>query len=58
MKRRVVVTGMGAITPIGNNVEDYWASLLNGVSGAGRIKAFDPSGFTTQIACEVKDFDP
>ena len=56
--KRVVVTGMGAITPIGNNVETLWANLLAGKSGAGRITKFDPTLFRTQIAAEVKDFDP
>ena len=56
--KRVVVTGLGAITPLGNNVEDTWASLINGVSGAGPITLFDTSKFKTQFACEVKGFDP
>jgi len=56
--RRVVVTGMGALTPIGNNLEDYWKSLINGVSGAGPITHFDASKFKTQFACELKGFDP
>jgi 3-oxoacyl-[acyl-carrier-protein] synthase II len=56
--RRVVVTGLGAITPLGNNVEDTWASLLKGESGAGPITHFDASKFKTQFACEVKGFDP
>jgi 3-oxoacyl-[acyl-carrier-protein] synthase II len=56
--KRVVVTGLGAITPLGNNVQDYWTSLINGVSGAGRITHFDPSKFKTQFACEVKGFNP
>ncbi len=55
--KRVVVTGLGAITPIGNNVSAYWESLLNGKSGAGAITHFDASLFKTQFACEVKDFD-
>src|SRR6195952_1659336 len=55
--RRVVVTGLGALTPIGNNVPDYWASLINGVSGADIIKSFDISKFKTKFACEVKNFD-
>ena len=53
--RRVVVTGLGAITPLGNNVTDYWNNLLNGVSGAAPITRFDASKFKTQFACEVKD---
>lgn len=56
--KRVVVTGLGAITPLGNNVHDYWNGLINGVSGAGRITHFDPSKFKTQFACEVKGFNP
>lgn len=58
MSRRVVVTGLGALTPIGNNVSDYWNSLLKGVSGAGPITRFDATHFKTQFACEVKDFVP
>ncbi len=56
--RRVVVTGLGAITPIGNNVTDYWNNLINGVSGAAPITRFDASKFKTQFACEVKGFNP
>ena len=55
--RRVVVTGLGALTPIGNNVPDFWNALINGVSGAGPITRFDASKFKTQIACEVKNFN-
>lgn len=55
--RRVVVTGIGALTPIGNNVQDYWNALSNGVSGAAPITRFDASKFKTQFACEVKGFD-
>lgn len=55
--RRVVVTGMGAITPIGNTLNEYWNGLLNGVSGAGAITKFDSSKFKTQFACEVKGFE-
>ena len=55
--KRVVVTGLGAITPIGNNVSDFWENLVNGVSGAGPITHFDASLFKTQFACEVKGFD-
>jgi 3-oxoacyl-[acyl-carrier-protein] synthase II len=54
----VVVTGMGAITPLGLNVKDTWQALIEGRSGIGRITHFDPSGFPTQIAGEVKGFDP
>lgn len=58
MSRRVVVTGLGALTPIGNNVSDYWNNLLKGVSGAGPITRFDATHFKTRFACEVKDFVP
>src|SRR5690606_23684340 len=54
--RRVVVTGLGALTPIGNTVEEYWNSLINGVSGAAPITYFDASKFKTQFACELKNF--
>ncbi len=56
--RRVVVTGLGALTPIGNTVSDYWNNLLNGVSGAAPITRFDASKFKTRFACEVKGFNP
>ncbi|MEL6929613.1 MAG: beta-ketoacyl-ACP synthase II [Cyanobacteria bacterium J06600_6] len=56
--KRVVITGLGAITPIGKNLEDYWASLLQGRSGVGAITLFDASKHACQIAAEVKDFDP
>ncbi len=56
--KRVVVTGIGALTPIGNNLHDYWNGLINGVSGADRITLFDCSKFRTQFACELKQFDP
>ena len=55
--RRVVVTGIGALTPIGNNLKTYWESLVAGKSGAGPITHFDASNFKTRFACEVKDFD-
>jgi len=55
--KRVVVTGLGAITPLGNSVSELWDGLINGVSGAGPITQFDASKFKTQIACEVKNFD-
>lgn len=55
---RVVITGLGAITPIGNNVETFWENLKIGKSGAGPIRAFDASDYDIQIACEVKDFTP
>ncbi len=55
--KRVVVTGMGAITPIGKNIDEYWNSLVNGVSGAAPITRFDTTHFKTKFACEVKDFN-
>ena len=58
MTRRVVVTGLGAITPVGNDVPAMWEALLAGRSGAGRIACFDPTAFESQIAAEVKGFDP
>ena len=56
--KRVVVTGMGAITPLGMSVTEYWDGLANGVSGADFIKQFDTSKFKTKFACEVKNFEP
>lgn len=56
--KRVVITGMGAITPLGKSVPEYWDGLINGVSGAGPITLFDCSKFKTRFACEVKDFEP
>jgi len=56
--KRVVITGLGALTPIGNNVEEYWNNLMDGVSGSDRITLFDASKFKTRFACEVKNFDP
>jgi 3-oxoacyl-[acyl-carrier-protein] synthase II len=56
--KRVVVTGLGAVTPLGNNVNDYWLGLINGVSGAAPITRFDASKFKTRFACEVKGFNP
>lgn len=55
--KRVVITGLGALTPLGLDVETYWQSLLEGKSGAGRITHFDPRHFKTQFACELKGFD-
>ena len=57
-KKRVVITGMGALTPIGNSVDEYWINLLAGKSGAEPITKFDASLFKTKFACEVKNFDP
>lgn len=56
--RRVVVTGMGVLTPLGNNVADFWNSLVKGESGAGPITKFDASKFKTRFACELKNFNP
>ena len=56
--KRVVVTGLGAITPLGKNVSEYWEGLTNGVSGADYIQQFDCAKFKTRFACEVKDFEP
>src|SRR5579862_4084580 len=56
--RRVAVTGLGAITPIGNDVRSAWRAATAGESGVDFIRAFDPSGFPVRIAAEVKDFDP
>jgi 3-oxoacyl-[acyl-carrier-protein] synthase II len=56
--KRVVVTGMGALTPLGNTVDEYWNGLINGVSGAAPITQFDAGKFRTKFACEVKNFDP
>ena len=58
LRRRVVVTGIGALTPIGNTKDAYWNALVAGTSGAAPITYFDASKFKTQFACEVKDFDP
>lgn len=57
-KKRVVITGLGALTPIGNSVDEYWNNLIAGKSGADFITKFDASLFKTQFACEIKDFDP
>ncbi|SMO45630.1 beta-ketoacyl-ACP synthase II [Fodinibius sediminis] len=54
---RVVITGLGALSPLGNNVDDFWKNLINGVSGASRITHFDPSQFRTHFACELRNFD-
>jgi len=55
--RRVVITGLGAITPIGNDAKHYWKNLLNGVSGADKISRFDTTKFKTDFACEIKNYD-
>ena len=54
--KRVVVTGLGALTPIGNNIQEYWDGLVNGKSGAAPITRFDTTNFKTQFACELKNF--
>jgi len=56
--KRVVVTGLGTINPIGNNIQEYWNSLEQGTSGSDLIKGFDASKFKTQFACELKNYDP
>ena len=56
--KRVVVTGLGAITPLGNTVDQFWDNIVNGVSGAGPITRFDATKFKTRFACEVKGFSP
>lgn len=56
--KRVVVTGIGALTPIGNTLEEYWNGLISGISGANNITLFDASKFKTRFACELKNFDP
>ena len=58
MTRRVVITGLGLVTPVGNTVEDTWTALMNGRSGADYIKKFDAERFSVKFACEVKNFDP
>ena len=55
--KRVVVTGLGALTPIGNNVSEFWDNLTAGKSGAAPIQQFDASLFKTQFACEIKNFE-
>ncbi len=57
MKRRVVITGLGIVSPVGSNIDSAWDNIVNGRSGIGRISRFDPSTFNAQIAGEVKDFD-
>ena len=55
--RRIVITGIGMVTPLGNDLESTWSALLAGKSGAAKIQSFDASGFPTSIACEVKQFN-
>ena len=56
--KRVVVTGLGALTPIGNNLEDFWSGLIAGKSGSAPVTYFDTEKFKTKFACELKGFDP
>jgi 3-oxoacyl-[acyl-carrier-protein] synthase II len=56
--KRVVVTGMGALTPIGNTLGEYWHALVQGTSGANLITRFDPEAYKVKFACEIKNFDP
>ena len=58
MKNRVVITGMGVITPVGNNIKEFWESLVEGKGGIGKITKFDASDYPVRIAGEVKDFNP
>ncbi|MFA7710684.1 MAG: beta-ketoacyl-ACP synthase II [Candidatus Neomarinimicrobiota bacterium] len=58
MRKRVVVTGLGVISPVGNDVQSFWSNILQGRNGVARIESFDPSGYSCQIAAEVRDFDP
>ncbi|MGD2278877.1 MAG: beta-ketoacyl-ACP synthase II [Candidatus Omnitrophota bacterium] len=57
-KRRVVLTGVGAVTPVGNNIDDFWNSVVNGKTGVAWLTAFDPTPFNSHVAAEVKNFDP
>src|SRR5207253_1678725 len=57
-ERRVVITGMGVVTPVGNDLETFWSNLRNGVSGIRTIDAFDTSGYDCKIGGQVRDFDP
>ncbi|MGA7670608.1 MAG: beta-ketoacyl synthase N-terminal-like domain-containing protein, partial [Nitrolancea sp.] len=56
--QRVVVTGMGVVTPIGKSINEFWTSLVEGQTGTGPITLFDSEGFDSRVAAEVKDFDP
>src|ERR671934_728751 len=57
-ERRVVITGMGVVTPVGNDLETFWSNLRNGISGIHTIDAFDTSGYDCKIGGQVRDFDP
>ena len=56
--RRVVITGLGTISPVGNTINEFWNNIVNGKSGAGPITKFDASKYKTRFACEVKNFHP
>src|SRR5438874_12174736 len=56
--RRVVITGLGVVTPVGNDIETFWSNLKNGVSGIGAIDAFDTTGYDCKIGGQVRNFDP
>ncbi len=56
--RRVVITGLGAVTPIGNDKDSFWQGICAGRSGVGKVSHFDTTGFATQFGAEVRDFDP
>ena len=58
MSRRVAVTGLGAVTPIGNHVKEFWEGIRSGKVGIGPITRFDPSDYKVKLAAEVKNFDP
>jgi 3-oxoacyl-[acyl-carrier-protein] synthase II len=58
MKKRVVITGLGVISPVGNDIVSFWRSLIEGKSGVGPITSFDATAFDSRIAAEVKNFDP
>ena len=58
MNERIVITGLGAVSPLGLSVKESWQNAVNGVSGLGPITLFDPSDFLVQVACEVKNFTP
>ncbi|MDP3041744.1 MAG: beta-ketoacyl synthase N-terminal-like domain-containing protein, partial [Candidatus Omnitrophota bacterium] len=58
MKKRVVVTGLGVISPVGNDISSFWNSLKEGKSGVGLTTSFDTTGFDSRIAAEIKNFDP
>src|SRR6266850_507046 len=57
-ERRVVVTGLGVVSPLGNELDKFWENIISGQCGVDKISSFDPSDYDTQIAAEVKDFNP